>query len=92
MHPTQIVKRPLITEKCTWEIGSLNRYSFIVHMSATKRQIRDAIVSLYEVRVNKVSTQIRKGKYRRTRFGPTKTKQWKRATVHLHSDDRIDLF
>jgi len=63
-----------------------------VNMKATKPQIRDAVASLYKVRVEKVSTQIRKGKYRKTRFGPAKTKEWKKATVHLHPDDRIDLF
>ena len=92
MHATQVIKRPLITEKCTWEGGAHNRYSFIVNMKATKTQIRDAVTNLYEVRVEKVSTQIRKGKYRRTRFGQAKTKDWKKATVHVHPDDRIDLF
>lgn len=92
MHATQVIKRPLITEKCTWEGGAHNRYSFIVNMKATKTQIRDAVASLYEVRVEKVSTQIRKGKYRRTKFGQAKTKDWKKATVHVHADDRIDLF
>jgi ribosomal protein L23 len=44
------------------------------------------------VRVVKVATQIRKGKYFRTKFGQAKTGNWKRATVQLHSDDRIELF
>ena len=92
MHPTQLIKRPLITEKCTWEGTERNRYSFVVHDRARKPQIKRAIEQLYEVRVRKVSTQIRKGKYRRTRFGPAKTSDWKKATVHLHEDDRIDLF
>ncbi|MAE66150.1 MAG: 50S ribosomal protein L23 [Phycisphaeraceae bacterium] len=92
MHATQIIKRPLITEKCTWEGARHNRYGFVVHMKATKVQIRVAIASLYKVRVESVCTQIRKGKYRRTRFGPAKTKDWKKATVQLHPDDRIDLF
>lgn len=92
MHPTQLIKRPLVTEKCTWEGTARNRYSFVVHDQARKPQIKRAIEQLYEVRVEKVSTQIRKGKYRRTRFGPAKTSNWKKATVQLHKDDRIDLF
>ena len=48
--------------------------------------------TLYGVRVEKVATQIRKGKYFRTRFGPGKTANWKKAVVQLHPDDRIDLF
>jgi len=92
LHPTQIVKRPLITEKSTWEGESRNRYSFAVDMRARKPQIKAAIESLYEVRVVKISTQIRKGQYVRTRFGTGKTSNWKRATVQLHADDRIELF
>ena len=91
MHATQVIKRPLITEKCTWEGEARNRYSFVVHMKATKPQVRSAIADLYSVRVESVATQIRKGKYRRTRFGSSKTKDWKKATVQLHPDDKIDL-
>lgn len=103
LHPTYIVKKPLITEKGTWEAqnersrgkrtgDALNRYTFEVDMRATKGMIRAAIQSLYKVRVTKVRTQVRKGKYFRTKFGPGKTAPWKRATVELHAEDRIELF
>ena len=92
MHATQVVKKPLITEKCTWEAEARNRYSFLVDKRATKVQIKRAITQIYSVRVEKVATQIRKGKYFRTRFGPAKTSDWKKATVQLHPDDKIDLF
>lgn len=91
MHATQVLKRPLITEKCTWENEARNRYSFVVNMKAGKPQIKQAVEQLYDVRVVKVCTQVRKGKYRRTRFGPAKTSDWKRATVQLHGEDRIEL-
>lgn len=92
MHPTQIILKPLITEKSTWESGARNRYHFEVHAGANKEMIRRAVQELYKVRVTGVATQNRKGKYRRTRFGPAKTKDWKKAVVELHPDDRIDLF
>ena len=92
MEPTQIIKQPLITEKSTWESERHNRYSFEVDSRATKTQIRKAIEGLYGVRVAKIHTQWRKGKYFRTRFGPAKTSTWKRASVRLHEDDRIELF
>jgi len=87
-----IVKKPLITEKTTWESGDRNRYSFEVALEARKPQIKAAIEKLYGVRVERVSTQVRKGKYFRTRFGPAKSSDWKKATVELHSEDRIELF
>ncbi len=92
LDATQIIKRPLITEKATWESQSRNRYSFQVHMKARKPQIRTAIEDLYKVRVAKVSTQIRKGRTYRTRYGITNTGDWKKAVVQLHEEDRIDLF
>jgi len=103
MHATQVIKRPLITEKSTWESmhtrlkgkqagEPLNRYSFEVDMRARKPQIREAIEALYDVRVLNVNTQVRKGQYFRTRFGPGKTSNWKKAVVTLHPEDRIELF
>ena len=103
MHATQIIKRPLITEKSTWEASHerskgrqagepLNRYSFLIDSRANKTQVRHAIQSLYGVRVLSVNTQVRKGQYYRTRFGTGKTGDWKKAVVTIHPEDRIDLF
>lgn len=92
MHSTQVIKRPLITEKTTWESSDRNRYSFEVDRKATKTQIKDAVADLYGVRVLSVATQIRKGRHFRTRFGASKKSDWKRATVELHPDDRIEMF
>ena len=58
----------------------------------TSKMIRDAVQKLYEVRVVGVSTQTKAGKYRRTRWGTFKTRNWKKAVVAVHEDDRIDLF
>jgi large subunit ribosomal protein L23 len=87
-----VVKRPLITEKSTWEGTDRNRYAFVVDVHATKDQIKRAIENLYKVRVEGVATQIRKGKTFRTRVGESHTGQWKKATVALHPEDKIDLF
>jgi len=103
MEPTHVIKRPLITEKSTFEASGtiprgkragqlLNRYAFEVDMKARKGDIAKAIETIYNVRVEKVNTQVRKGQYFRTRFGPGKSSQWKKALVTLHADDRIDLF
>ena len=92
LHSTYIIKKPLVTEKCTWENDSRNRFSFMVDMRATKPQIRKAVEEIYKVRVEKVATQIRKGMTYRTRHGVTNSGDWKKATVQLHEDDKIDLF
>jgi large subunit ribosomal protein L23 len=92
MEATHVVKKPLITEKGTWESSERNRYPFLVDLNAHKPDIKKAIEQLYDVRVEKVATQIRKGKYFRTRFGPAKKPNWKKAIVQLHEEDRIDVF
>lgn len=103
LDSTYVLKRPLITEKGTWEAtgvkarGStagqpLNRYSFLVDIRATKPQIKAAVEDLYKVRVVKVRTQVRKGVDFRTRWGANRTPDWKKATVELHVDDKIELF
>lgn len=91
LDSTQIVKRPLVTEKSSWESGERNRYSFVVDLDADKAQIAKAIEEIYKVRVVGVSTQVRKGKSFRNRYGAGKKSDWKKATVQLHEEDTIDL-
>ncbi len=92
LHATQIIKRPLITEKSTWEGASRNRYSFLVDMRANKHQIKTAVAEIFGVRVAKVKTQVRKGRTYRTRHGVANTGDWKKAVVLLHGEEKIDLF
>jgi large subunit ribosomal protein L23 len=92
LHPTQIIKKPLLTEKSNWEAASRNRYSFEVDIRASKPEIQAAIEWIYpNVRVVRVLTQIRKGHTFRTRWGMSRKPDWKKAIVQLHEDDRIDL-
>ena len=92
MDATYVIKRPMVTEKSTWESDARNRFSFVVDIKATKLQITKAIQELYDVRVESVATQIRKGEAFKTRFGASKKSDWKKAVVQLHADDRIELF
>lgn len=92
MDATYVIKRPLVTEKSTWENESRNRYSFVVDIKASKPQIAKAIAELYDVRVDSVATQIRKGESFRTRYGVSHKRDWKKATVQLHQEDKIELF
>lgn len=92
-NPHDVVKRPLITEKSTWEGQARNRYAFEVAMNARKPAIKQAIESIYKVRVESVATQVRKGAEFRTRQGKFRTSpSWKKAVVQLHPEDKIELF
>ncbi|MFK7959976.1 MAG: 50S ribosomal protein L23 [Phycisphaerales bacterium] len=92
MEATQVIRKPLITEKATVESGEFNRYTFEVDRRATKPDIKSAIESLYGVRVVAIATQNRKGQLRRNRFGSWRSKSFKRAVVRVHPEDRIELF
>ena len=90
----QIILRPLITEKGTHQSTHEhhNAYSFQVNLWATKPQIKHAIEELFNVRVEKVRTQMRQGKLRRYRFRYGRLASWKKAVVKLHPDDKIEFF
>jgi large subunit ribosomal protein L23 len=92
MLATDVIIRPLVTEKATFQSSTFNRYVFQVDRRASKTQIKLAVEDLYKVRVVEVATQIRKGRMRRNRFGHWRTRDMKRAIVKIHPDDRIELF
>lgn len=87
-----IIIRPLITEKGTFQSQALNCYGFEVSPDANKAQIKQAIEKIYEVKVLDVRTSNRKGKPRRYGRNISHTKHWKKAIVELHPDHHIDLF
>ena len=49
-------------------------------------------MSLVRVKVLNVRTSKVEGKTRRTKTGFKKTREWKKAIVQLHADNKIDLF
>jgi large subunit ribosomal protein L23 len=90
--PHQIIVRPLVTEKGMHRSTRNNAYAFEVNRQATKDDVRRAVEELFNVKVLRVHTQNRKGKPRRNRFSSGHTKDWKKAIVKLHPENRIDFF
>src|SRR5580704_19228489 len=90
LEPHQIILRPLVTEKGTHQSTHEhhNAYSFQVNLWATKVQIKAAVEELFNVRVEKVRTQLRIGKKKRYRFRQGRLSNWKKAIVKLHPDDK----
>ena len=91
--PRDIILKPVVSEK---SYGLLDNgvYTFIVHPSASKPEIRDAIQAIFNVRVAKVNTMNRHGKRKRNRrtFTYGKRPDTKRAIVTLAPGEKIDLF
>ena len=92
MDYTNVIIKPLVTEKSTHQQTTRNAYAFQVHHNANKQQIKQAVEKIYEVKVVDVRTMNRKGKPRRTKTGYATTSGWKRAVVVLDEDSRIELF
>jgi len=92
LEPHQVVIKPVVTEKGMYQSTELNQYTFKVNPVATKTEIKAAIERLFEVKVIGLSTMIRKGKFRRSRFKMGRTKDTKIAIARLDKEDRIELF
>jgi large subunit ribosomal protein L23 len=91
-NSANVIKKILLTEKGTRLSEEQNQYLFRVARDANKLEIKNAVESLFNVRVMAVNTMRRKGKKKRQRtaqFGTTAS--WKRAVVTLHEDDSINL-
>lgn len=58
MDPHEVILYPLMGEKATMLREKENKLSFIVSKNSTKKDIREAIESLYNVKVIKVNTMI----------------------------------
>ena len=92
MLATDVIKAPIVTEKSTFAMNEANRYTFEVDVRSSKTQIKDAVESLFGVKVLGVSTQIRESAIKRNRFGWVPPKKRKIAIVRPAEESRIELF
>ena len=91
--PRDIILRPVVSEK-SYALLDQNVYTFVVAPDANKIEIKQAVESIFNVKVTRISTLNRKGKRKRNRRTNTlgKRPDTKRAIVALAADDRIDIF
>ena len=91
-NPRDIIIEPVVSEKSYDLVAQNNTYSFIVDPRSNKTEIRQAIESIFEVRVVGVSTMNRQGKRKRTGATIGKRKNTKRAFITLADGDSIEFF
>ncbi len=92
MLASEIVKRPVITEKSMLLVEKENQYTFIVDKRANRIQIRKAIEELFEVEVVKVNVMNMKPKRKRVgRYEGFKSAEAK-AVVTLAEGNSIEIF
>ena len=92
MHLEQVLIKPLLTEKSSIETEKTNRYVFTVLLKANKYQIRQAVESLFDVKVVNVRTAILPGKVKRAGKTTKKSSSWKKAYVKIQDGQKIELF
>lgn len=90
-NPRDIIFAPVVSEK-SYNLIDEGKYTFLVDPRSNKTEIKNAIESIFGVKVEAVNTVSRTGKTRRTRTGIGKRKDTKRAIVTLRSGETIDIF
>ena len=91
MDHSQVIIRPVVSEK-SFVLAELGKYTFRVHDRAHKTQIRQAIESLFDVKVVDVRTVSVKSKPKRRGYTSGKTRQWKKAIVQVAPGQSIPIF
>ncbi len=77
-----VLVRPIITEKST-RLRADNQYVFEVHPFANKNAVKQAVETVFNVKVKDVNISIVKPKPKRRGIFEGKTKSWKKAVVTL---------
>ncbi|MGB3147045.1 MAG: 50S ribosomal protein L23 [Paracoccaceae bacterium] len=85
-----VIQTPVVTEKSTL-VSEHGAYVFRVQKSATKPQIKEAVESVFGVKVKAVNTTITKGKTKRFRGRPGVRNDVKKAYVTLEEGNTIDV-
>jgi large subunit ribosomal protein L23 len=92
MNIYSVIKKPHVTEKTSLGSDSNNTVSLVVDRDANKIEIKQAVETLFKVKVSDVRTVTVAGKMKR--FGKTSAKRsnWKKAYVTLQEGQSIDFF
>jgi large subunit ribosomal protein L23 len=92
LHLYDVIVRPVVTEK-SQAMAETGQYVFEVALEANKRQIKEAVETIFQKKVVKVNTLIMPAKRgMRGRREYWRSKEWKKAIVTLEAGEKIELF
>jgi large subunit ribosomal protein L23 len=91
MDARTVIIRPVVSEK-SFVLAEIGKYTFRVHPSAHKTQIRQAVEQLFDVTVRDVRTVSVKSKPKRRGFTAGRSRTWKKAIVQVGPGDTIPIF
>jgi large subunit ribosomal protein L23 len=96
MQPSEVLIKPILTEKANAQQEKLRRYAFKVNRKANKLEIKKAVESFYGITVIDVNTAVVPGK-NKTRFTKAgyiqgRKPAYKKALITIAEGETIDLY
>ncbi len=92
MKVTDVIRRPLITEKTTVIREDGKTLVFQVAMDANKIDIKRAVETLFGSKVQSVRTSLTHGKFKRQGRFIGRRSDWKKAYVRLREGEKLPDF
>src|SRR6195952_337595 len=96
MKPSEVLIKPILTEKANAQQEKLRRYAFKVDRKANKLEIKTAVEAFYGVSVIDVNTAVVPGKnktrYTKAGFIQGMKGAYKKALVTVAEGEAIDLY
>ena len=96
MKPSDVLVKPVLSEKVNKLTEKFNRYTFIVNRKANKLEIKKAVEEFYGIQVREVNTLVMpsKAKTRNTKAGVISGRKpaKKKAIVTVAEGETIDLY
>lgn len=91
----EVLRRPLVTEKSNYQNSKLHQYVFEVTRDATKNLVKDAVETIFDVkvlRVNVINMPAKRSRRARSRRLMVRQSGYKKAIVTLAAGDTISVF
>lgn len=92
MNIYSVIKKPHVTEKSSMHGEANNTVAIVVDRDANKIEIKQAVETLFKVKVDDVRTVNVAGKIKRVGKNIGKKSNWKKAYVTLQKGQSLDFF
>lgn len=91
-HITDVLKKPVLTEKSLLLQQTENKYTFDVELTTNKIEVKQAVEKMFDVKVESVNIMNVRPQTKRMGRYVGKTNKRKKAIVKLKEGYTIDLF
>jgi large subunit ribosomal protein L23 len=88
----EVILRPVVTEESSMLVEDQRTYTFLVAKDANKLEIKAAVQTLFNVKVQAVRTANYQGKWRRVGRSVGRKATFKKAVVKIAEGDVIDVY